>query len=144
MSLPVKDKATPITNPAGLIFYGYKEGPDGDFKISYSDLVAAVLTQINNLTTLVNRQEKRALLTNQSANTQWSIPADGKITCIDFIVISGSPIISVFSGAEEIISEQPADLFTISRYAPTTEVLDINISGGTVTIVINYYENRTT
>lgn len=147
MGQTVNNKAAQINNPANLRFYGYKISPDGDFWISYADLVGALNTAISNIQSQIASMPKKQKYTNRSIETVFSNPAFSKITSIDFQKISGTPIIKVGSNTgledyifeHEIIDIESNDIVILKS---TTTDIYIGISGGTVDITITYEENH--
>lgn len=147
MGQTVNSKATEITNPAGLRFYGYKISPDGDYWISYSNLINALTVQINNLQTQINNTQKKQKSENISTAQTFTIPAKAKVTSVDFLEISGTPLIKVGSsiGLDDYIPEHEivgADINIIQLLVPVSTVMYISISGGTVNYTITYEENH--
>ena len=130
---------TELTDPTGATFYAVNSG-SLDRKITYENLVLAITGKLDNLITKYQDASKSAAFTR-------IIPANCKLDSIDFLKISGTPVVKIGTtlGGEEVLVEttinNSSSLNSLISYFEASDTLYISISGGVVTINFNLYED---
>jgi len=122
----------------------YFETGDKPTEAQFIDLIDSFYNFTDDVTTqLITLVNKAA---SKSSDFQLSLSANTRLLTIDFLINSGTPLITVgtSNGADDIIWSQTISAntcFDVSNYYESGQTLWFGISSGNVDINTTYYEN---
>ncbi len=123
------------TNPVGSILYIVDSG-SLDKKITFENFIKPI-------TDLINTRSKE---TGKATSYTKSFPANSKLESVDIKKTAGTPTVTIGTtlGGDEIMPATAISNVTLSPiiyYFSALTTVYITISGGTVSLNWNYYEN---
>jgi len=139
------DAKTILTNPASAEFYALKSGTD--YRITYENLVAALLTQISALESQITNSLQTVYELSKSADFTKVFEADTKIVAIDLRWISGTISIKIGTtlGGTEIlplVSVTDSQVIAVNMDLEASTTVYVTMSGGSASFAFDYLPNR--